>query len=74
MGEREGGRSRELDEVRRMLFPDLSPEEGWQRIDLASDGASDAERWARIEEIAQSRDVTAELVARIRALKDEFAD
>ena len=33
-------RSAELDQVRKMLFPELPPEEGWARIDAAMARAS----------------------------------
>lgn len=33
-------RSDDLDQVRKMLFPDLPPEEGWARIDAAVAGAA----------------------------------
>ena len=37
-------RTPELDQVRRLLFPTLSPEEGWARIEGALAGAKDEER------------------------------
>ncbi|HEY7398573.1 MAG TPA: hypothetical protein VH538_09740 [Gaiellaceae bacterium] len=37
-------RSEELDQVRRMLFPDLPPDEGWARIDAAIAGAAAEQR------------------------------
>ena len=46
-------RSPELDVVRELLFPRLSVEEGWSRIEAADTGQNDEERWARIEQIAQ---------------------
>jgi hypothetical protein len=52
MSERERGRSPELDQVRQMLFPELSPAEGWARIDEAMTGASDPEKWDRVEDLA----------------------
>jgi hypothetical protein len=68
MGEVDNGHSRELDDVRRMLFPDLSPEDGWARIDRAIQGASDEKRWAAIEEAAKTQDLSAYLVERLREL------
>jgi len=50
--ERATNRSPELDEVRRLLFPELSPDDGWTRIDRAFTGAADPERWQRIESLA----------------------
>ena len=67
-------RSRELDEVRRMLFPGLSEEEGWARIDHAAHGASDDERWARIEEIAAGQDLSADLFARLGELLEKLRE
>jgi hypothetical protein len=55
MDERGGGHSGELDEVRRILFPSLSPEEGWARIDRAIRDAADDGRWAAIEDAAKQR-------------------
>ena len=55
MDERDGGHSRELDEVRRILFPSLSREEGWARIDRAIRDAADDARWAAIEDAAKQR-------------------
>jgi hypothetical protein len=60
MGEQDSGRSPELDEVRRILFPLLSTEEGWANIDRAIRGAADGERWAAIEEAAKGRPLTDE--------------
>ena len=42
-------RSPELDQVRQMLFPRLSPEEGWARIDKVFERAADPERIDAIE-------------------------
>jgi hypothetical protein len=66
MSEGDSGRSRELDEVRRILFPTLSPAEGWARIDRAIDGATDDDRWASIEEAAKRQDLSADLLERLR--------
>ncbi len=59
-------RSSELDQVRRLLFPGLPPEEGWARIDQALDGSRDEERLERIEDIAEG-DLIAALVRRLRS-------
>ena len=61
-------RTPELDQVRRLLFPTLSPEEGWARIEGALAGAKDDERADAIEELA-GRDLTAELIAALRRLQ-----
>jgi hypothetical protein len=61
-------RTPELDQVRRLLFPTLSPEEGWARIEGALAGAKDEERVDAIEELA-GRDLTAELIAALRRLQ-----
>jgi hypothetical protein len=68
MSERESGRSPQLDEVRRMLFPKLTPDEGWARIDDALRGASDPERRAAIERIAAEEDLNADLLRALRKL------
>ena len=56
MDEANCGRSPELDAVRELLFPRLSAQEGWQRIDEADAGQRDEERWRRIEQIALLED------------------
>jgi hypothetical protein len=65
-------RSPELDEVRRLLFPGLSPEDGWARIDLAFSRAADSEQWRKIEALATreglSADLAAVLLARLKEL------
>jgi hypothetical protein len=45
-------RSPELDEVRRLLFPNLTTADGWARIDRAFSGAADPKRVQAIEERA----------------------
>jgi len=66
MRDREQGRSPELDDVRRRLFPELSPEEGWAQIERAFEAAADGERWERIEQIARDRNLDQELLERLR--------
>jgi hypothetical protein len=61
-------RTPDLDQVRRLLFPTLPPEEGWARIESALEGAKDEERVEAIEELA-GRDLTAELIAALRRLQ-----
>jgi hypothetical protein len=61
-------RTPELDQVRRLLFPGLSPEEGWARIEGALEGAKDEERMDAIEGLAEG-DLTADLVAALRRLQ-----
>jgi hypothetical protein len=65
----EGSRSKELDQVRQLLFPDLPEEEGWARIDAAFRGAADPERTQAIERLA-SGDLNAELTAALRRLRE----
>ena len=45
-------RSPELDAVRRLLFPNLTTADGWERIDRAFSGAADPKRVSAIEERA----------------------
>jgi hypothetical protein len=66
MPDADSGHSRELDEVRRMLFPALSPEEGWARIDRAIQDAADEDRWAAIEETARQESLSVDLLRRLR--------
>jgi hypothetical protein len=68
-------RSPQLEQVRRLLFPRLSPDEGWERIETAIARAGDAERMDAIEELAASGlsdDLAAELGRRSRGRKDQF--
>jgi len=46
-------RSRELDDVRRLLFPRLSDAAGWAKIDRAFQGAADPRKREAIELIAR---------------------
>jgi hypothetical protein len=70
----ESNRSAELDQVRQMLFPKLSAEEGWERIDAALEGASDPEHAAAIERVAAEPDLIAVLVQAIRKLGDRLPE
>ena len=60
MGEQDSGRSPELDQVRRMLFPLLDTEDGWANIDRAIRRATDGEHWAAIEKGAKRHRLTDE--------------
>jgi hypothetical protein len=44
--------SADLDQVRRLLFPELSPTEGWERIESAIRGAADPVKQDAIEALA----------------------
>jgi hypothetical protein len=61
-------RTPELDQVRRLLFPALPPEDGWARIEGALAGAKDEERVDAIEDLAEG-DLTADLIAALRKLR-----
>lgn len=71
MRDQEGRRSKELEELRLMLFPQLSPEEGWRRIDAAFDRAADPDRSHRIEQLASDPDLDEELLRRLRRLQKD---
>jgi hypothetical protein len=62
--------SPELDKVRKLLFPDLTVEEGWERIDTALAGAADPKKVDAIEEIAKGSDLSGELEAAVRRLRE----
>jgi hypothetical protein len=62
-----GGRSPELEEIRRRLFPDLPADEGWAKIDRALNAAADQDRLDRVEELA-GRDLGWDLAEIIRQL------
>jgi hypothetical protein len=70
MDEEERGRSPELERVRQLLFPNLSPEDGWARIDAAIAGASDPERIDAIERLAGT-DLSGDLMSVLRRLREE---
>jgi hypothetical protein len=57
MNETAANRSAELDEVRRLLFPDLRPDDGWAQIDRAFRGAADPKRVRAIEERAKELEI-----------------
>jgi hypothetical protein len=63
-------RSADLDQVRRMLFPKLPPEEGWARIDAAIADASDPERIDAIERLAEG-DLSNDLMTVLKRLRDD---
>ena len=46
-------RTPELDEVRRLLFPSLPPEDGWTRIERALERAKDERRLDAIDALAR---------------------
>lgn len=46
-------RSPELDEVRRLLFPGLSEDDGWAKIERAFEGAADPRKQEAIEAYAR---------------------
>jgi hypothetical protein len=46
-------RSPELDEVRRLLFPSLSEDDGWAKIERAFRGAADPRKQEAIETYAR---------------------
>jgi len=60
MDERGRGRSLELDVVRELLFPRLSEDEGWRRIEAADAGQQDPVKWSRIEQFALLEDALAD--------------
>lgn len=64
----EAGRSHELDQVRRLLFPSLTPEEGWARIDAAFAGAADEQKLDAIDRLAEA-DLSTELVEALRRMR-----
>ena len=58
-------RSPELDQVRRLLFPNLTEEDGWARIDAALDGAADPGRVDAVERLADD-ELADHLLAELR--------
>ena len=68
MAESPKRRTPELDQVRRLLFPGLPPEEGWARIEDALAAAKDEEKIDAIEDLAEG-DLTADLIAALQRLR-----
>lgn len=68
------GRSPELEQVRRLLFPDRPAEDGWAAIDEAFARASDPQRVERIERLAEGgiEEELLRTIARVRG--DEAGD
>jgi hypothetical protein len=62
-------RSAELEKVRLMLFPNLSPEEGWRRIDAALERGSDTKRADRVEDLAEDPELDEELLRALAKLR-----
>jgi hypothetical protein len=73
VAEEDVDRSAELDQVRRLLFPELPPDEGWARIEAALEGASDERRVEAIERATRSRDLSQHLLDLLRQ-RDEDED
>ena len=59
------GSSEELEQLRLLLFPRLSREEGQRRIAAALEGAAEADRTKRIEELADDPDLVEEIFRRL---------
>jgi hypothetical protein len=67
----EPSRSDELDQVRRLLFPELPAEEGWARIDAAIAGAAAEPHGPTDEPPGGAPELPAELLEQLReALRD----
>ena len=57
--------------LRLLLFPDLPPDEGRLRIDVAFLGAEDEERAQRIERLANDPGLDQELLRSLQRLSDD---
>jgi hypothetical protein len=57
-----------------MLFPSLSPDEGWARIDRAIRIAANDEQWAAIEETATQGNLSGDLLSQLRQRRDMDRD
>jgi hypothetical protein len=71
MSDPQHGRSKELEQLRFLLFPHLSREEGRRRIDAAFDAATDSDRAERIDRLASDPDLDAELVRTLWRLRGD---
>ena len=74
MGHEERERSDTREQLRLMLFPELSPDEGRRRIDAAFEGAGDDERAGRIEELAADPDLVDEVFRRLSPDRENGRD
>jgi hypothetical protein len=70
MSDASGNRSPELNRVRQLLFPKLSAEEGWARIDAAISGAADTRRTEAIERLAAGS-LSDDLLTLLKLLREE---
>lgn len=69
------GLSPALEQVRRLLYPDLPPDEGRARVEEAIAGVADSERWQRIERIAaEDPEILKDLIDGLRAVKGDQSD
>jgi hypothetical protein len=61
-----------LEQVRQLLFPNLSPAEGRARVQKAIAGAADTDRWRRIEQIAaDDPEMLRDLIEELHAVTDD---
>jgi hypothetical protein len=66
MDDSQSGRSLTREQLRLVLFPNLSPDEGRRRIDDALARSQDEERARRVERLANDPDLDAELMRSLR--------
>lgn len=71
MDDSQSGPSSTREQLRLVLFPDLSPEEGTRRIDAAFAAAEDEQRAQRIERLAKSPHLDEELLRSLLRLLHE---
>jgi hypothetical protein len=62
------------EQLRLALFPELTPEEGRQRIETAFSRAEDEQRARRIERLARDPDLDEELLRTLRRLSSDELD
>lgn len=66
MDDSQSGEPTTREQLRLVLFPNLAPEEGKQRIDAAFARAENEERVQRIERLANDPDLDEELLRSLR--------
>jgi hypothetical protein len=71
MDDAQSGRPRTREQLRLVLFPDLTPEEGRLRVAAAFARAEDKERAQRVERLAKDPDLDEELLRSLRRLSDD---
>jgi hypothetical protein len=71
MDDAQSRRPETREQLRLVLFPDLTPDEGRLRVAAAFARAEDRERAQRVERLANDPDLDVELLRSLRRLSDD---